>query len=404
MRYFIALAVAASMLASPCALFAGFTETVPAETFLFDTSFIMSTIDKRWDDNGKLVPLIDPMVRYEPGAGEQGTLIPNVQADLGILAIQLHYGLTDSLMAGVAVPIVMYTKVDPKFEWEEGDYQWNLGRSYSEQDFWDWAESMGQPKPEKWEGNHGVLSDIILVSRWRFTDGFKWFHDKDLAMAFMFMGALPTGAPAEPEEVVSAGTTTWELHANGDLCFHLGLDKFFTESLGGRLTLGLEAFYEVMLPHEYIAPQGEKNPLMLNIRPYTGRTYVIDGGDFTGFSTQVDVVPIKGKARQTWLTKGRQEMADKFPPVLSLTAKYTFTHLQQSNWESDSDIWDWEQEEQWRPGYKNILFGQATVGLYRFGVPLMPYASYRNLTWLPGKNCRAPNVMGFGIRSVLKFW
>ncbi len=404
MKILFALGVSAFMLALPCVLFAGFTETIPQETFLLDTSFFQSSLNNRWNDDGELVPLIDPMVRYEAGAGKQGILKPKVQADLGVLALQLHYGITDSLLVGIGVPIVMYAHVDPKFEWEEGDYQWNLGRTYSEKDFWDWAGSMGQPKPGKWEGSNGVLADIILASRWRFTDKSEWFRDRGLAMSFMFMGALPTGTQAESEKVVSAGTTTWELHTNGDLCFHLGLDKFFRKSLNNRLVLGLDAFYEIMLPHEYTAPQGEENPLMLNIRPYTGKYYTIDGGDFSGFSTQIDVVPIKGKARQTWLTKGNPELAAKFPPILTLTARYTFTHLQQSDWESDSDVWDWEQEEMWKPGYKNILFGQASLALFRFGIPVMPYASYRNITWLPGKNTRAPNVLGLGIKAILKFW
>jgi len=58
----------------------------------------------------------------------------------------------------------------------------------------------------------------------------------------------------------------------------------------------------------------------------------------------------------------------------------------------------------WKPGYKNILFGQASLALFRFGIPVMPYASYRNITWLPGKNTRAPNVLGLGIKAILKFW
>jgi hypothetical protein len=298
----------------------------------------------------------------------------------------------------------MYTRVDPKFEWEEGDYQWNLGRSYSEDDFWQWAASMGQPKPEYWEGNKGVLGDIQLGLRYRVTDKNEWFRDNGLAIGLMLMGALPTGKQAEPEEVVTAGATSWDLHFNGDIGVHVGLDKSFKESLDDRLILGLDVYYEWLLPHKYKTPTGEKNPLMLTYSPYVGRYYTVDGGDFSGFSFKTDIVPWKGPARATWLTKGDPEMAEKFPPLLTVSFMYTFTHLQQSDYESESDIWDWEREKTWKPGYKNILGANMTVSLLRLGAPLQPYVSYRNLTWLPSKNCRAPNVFSFGTRALLKFW
>lgn len=388
----------------PAQGFAGFTETLPKSTWLVDASYNISTVESMWNDDCEQVPLIEEMVRYEAGAGKQGILKPNPKAELGLLAIQLHYGILDNLTFGFGIPIMLYSKVDPRFEWEEGDYQWNLGRPYSETDFWQWAESMGQPRPETWEGNKGVLGDILLGLRYRFTDKSEVFRDNGLAMALLITAALPTGRAPDPELVVTTGTTSWDLHFNGDLGFRLGLDKTFKESLDGRLTLGVEAFYEFLFPHEYKSPTGKENPLMLNYAPYIGDTYTIDGGDFSGGSFQVDLVPYKGPALGTWLVGGDVSKAEALPPMITFSFRYTFLHLQQSNWESDSALWDWEKEEVWKPGYKNILWGQMVVSLLRIGAPIQPYVGYRNLTWIPGKNARAPNVLNFGTRFLLKFW
>ena len=73
------------------------------------------------------------------------------QAQLDILMIQALYGITDRLTAAVYVPIVLRSRVVTNLSWEPGDYQSQLGRSYSEEDFWGWASSLGQPRvPAVW--------------------------------------------------------------------------------------------------------------------------------------------------------------------------------------------------------------------------------------------------------------
>jgi hypothetical protein len=388
----------------PAAVFAGFTQTLPKSTWLLEAIYMVSTIDSRWNNDGERVPLIDPIERYEPGAGSQGTLIPEAVAEMNVLAFQLQYGITDSWSFGFGMPIMLSTKIDPHFRWEEGDYQWNLGRQYSEQDFWEWAESMGQPKPEPWEGNNGVVGDFLIGSRFRFSDFWPTIDEHNMGLALQVTGAIPTGTQADPEEAVASGTTSWDLHANGDLGIRLGYDYFFPESLDDRLTLSTEIFYEFNFPHEYTSPTGEKNPLLLSFRPYVGKHYTIDGGDWQGYSVGTDIVPLKGPAIGTWLTKGSYEEAEKLPPLLTLTMRYTYIHMNQSDWKSDSEIWDWDREKLWRPGYKNILFGQAVISLLRLGVPMQPYVAHRNLTLIPGRNARAPNVWMVGSRFLLKFW
>ena len=383
---------------------AGFTETLPEGAFMLDVSYNHSWLNKAYDNDGNAGPLIDKLKRYEPGGGLQGILTPNARVQYSILIPQLQYGILEDLSVGVGVPVVLFTKVEPRFEWEEGDYQPQLGRTYNEEDFWKFAESMGQPRPGDWTGNRGKLSDIFLGARYRWTHRIGWFRRVGLASSMMIMGAMPTGSQKDPEEVVAAGTTMWDLHSQGELNFHLAVDKTFEEALDGRLILGLDCFYEILFPHSYKTPEGEKHPLLLNQKLFVGDTYTIDPGDFSGFSLQTDVVPVKGPAWGTWITKGDAKKAKELPPLLTLSLRYTFIHLQQSDWGSDSDLWDWDQEKLWRPGYKNMLTGAVMFSFLRLGAPLQIYASYRSLSLIPGKNCRAADVLTGGIRVPVKFW
>ena len=383
---------------------AEYTSTLPSGMFLLDSGVYLSNLSNAYDDSGNLGPLIAPIERYEPGGGLQGTLSPEVDVDFCVLVSQIQYGITDFLTLGVGIPVVMYTDIDVEFDWEPGDYQAFLGRPYSEQDFWEWAASMGQPKPEDWRGNEGVPSDVVIGLRYRFSDHIDWFERSGLGMALMAFGAVETSTKADPEELVSTGTTLWDLHSQGQLGFHLGIDKFFKDSLDGRLVVGVDFFYEFLFESEYITPAGEKHPLLLNFKSYVGETYTLDPGDFMGASLQVDVVPVKGHVLSAWLVGGDMKRAQSLPPLLSLSLQYTHTRLGQSDWKSDSEIWDWEKEKIWRPGYKNTLFGKATLSLLRLGVPLQLYVAYRNQTLIPGKNSRAANVLVGGLQIPVKFW
>jgi len=383
---------------------AGFTESLPKSTFLVEGTYIMSSISNAWDNDGNLGPIIDEIERYEPGGSLQGIIKPQVEANFGILLTTVQYGVTDSLSLALGIPVFIYSDVNPNLEWVEGDYQWLLGDTYSEEQFWEWALSMGQPKPGNWTGNQGRLADIIIGFRYRFTDRFKWFEKHGLAAAYTMMGSLPTGTATAAEEIISVGTTSWNLHFQGELAMHLSVDKSFKKYLDNRVTIGLDFFYEIFFRHEYTTPTGEKNPLLLNLRPYVGDTYTIDPGDFLGFSAQIDLVPWKGPARATWLTKGSLEAAEKLPPLVTISLRYTYIYMGQTDWGSNSAIWEWEVEKYWRPGYKNILQGMLTISLLRLGIPLQPFVSYRNQSWLPGKNFRAASVLATGLRIPLKFW
>ena len=388
----------------PRAARAAYTETLPAGTFLLEGTFVMAWLDSRWNGASESVAVVDPIERYEPGGGLQGVITAEPAARYTMWVSRLQYGILDGLSLGVGVPVVLETTVDPHLGWEPGDYQPGLGRAYGEQDFWDWAESMGQTRPGPWIGNQGVLSDIVLGLRLRWTEWVPGAAALGLESAFSIYGALPTGRAADPEELAAAGTTLWDLHFQGDLAFHLSLDKRFDRELDGRLTIGVDLFYEVFFPRERTAPTGAKHPLLLNRAPYVGETYDVKPGDFSGVGVAVDVVPYKGPEWDTWITKGDPARAAALPPLLTLSVRYTFVHLQQSDWRSDFPLWDWEQEKLWQPGFKNVLDAALTLSFLRLGVPLDLYVSGRSMTLLPGKNTRASDVVSAGFRIPLKFW
>jgi hypothetical protein len=378
------------------------TQTLPRKTFLLDLAYNYSLVKNAFDDHGRKTQLLDRIQRYEPGGGMQGTIIPDARVTYHVVVPQLQYGITDSLSLGLAVPVVGMTQVEPRLGWEPGDYHWWLGRAYTEEDFWAWAASMGQGKPGTWRGNRGAVSDLVLGLRWRFSDLAPVLGRHGVGLALTLLGALPSGRPRDPEQIVSAGTTSWDLHFQGELGVHLAVDKVL-QSTGSRLTLGLDLFYEAFFRHRYTAPEGKIHPLLLNLRPYVGKTYTIDPGDFLGFMVQAEVVAVKGPIRSSWLTR-RTPSPEALPPLLSLSVGYSFTYLYQSDWRSDSPLWDFTQEKLWRPGFKNRLIFEAVLSFLRLGAPLQLYVQYKNLSWIPGRNCRASDVVGVGLRGPLKFF
>jgi hypothetical protein len=385
---------------------AGFTDTVPKDTFIIDTSYVYGWIQGAWDNDGHASALVDEMALYEPGGPLQGTLRPDPHVRQQVSITQVLYGITDFLTLGVAVPVVLRSEVDLRLGWEEGEYQSRLGRYYSADDFWTWADSMGQAKPGNFDGNHGVLSDIVIALRYRFSDHLPALKSRGFGLAAAVMGAIPTGQDPDPDEIVSVGTTLWDLMTQGDLSFHLSVDKRFDGALDGRVSLGLDLFYDLFFTREREAPTGgDDNPLLLNHAPFVGDTYEVTPGDWSGAKGMLSLVPWKGPARATWLSDGDEARAAAFPPLLTLDLGYRFLHMQQTDYRSHSPHWDWKnKEETRRPGYRNFLDATATFSFLRLGVPLNLYVSYANASWIPGKNAVAPDTLKVGLQLPLKFW
>lgn len=381
------------------------TQVLPKNTFLFDFSYLSTSLDKQWSGDRKALPLVEESRRYEPGAGLQGILRARPVAQLDILMIQALYGITDRLTAGIYVPIVMHTRVTTNLSWVPGDYQSQLGRQYSEEDFWGWASSLGQPRvPRVWEA--GVrLADIVLGARYLLPES-EWMSQHHFRWSATLQVALPTGTNFDPEEAVSVGTNLWELHAAGDVEAHLSADKhFFVDEYGVyRLNLGLDLYYAFFRPRQYQSGHGLKNPLLNNTAFYLGDTYLVDGGDWLAGTLSVDVVPFLGPTRASIVSGGSLEKAHALPGMLTLSLSYTRVQTFQSDWKSDSPLWDYDREKFWQPGEKNILKATATVSLLRVGVPLQLYARYQSGDLIPGRYTRPANVVSAGVRLVAKFW
>lgn len=385
--------------------FAVETQVLPKSAFLFDFAYWKSSIDKQWSGDGKPISLIEPNRRYEPGAGLQGVLSANPRAEFDFVIVQALYGITDRLTAVLYVPIVVRSQVKTNLSWQPGDYQSQLGRAYSFDDFWAWAGSLGQPRvPDQWQG--GVqLSDIVLGARYLLPE-FEWMSQIGFRWAATLQVALPTGSNADPEEAVSVGTNLWELHAAGDIEAHLSADKsFLVDEYGvNRLNIGADLSYAFFRPREYKAGRGTKNPLLNNIAPYVGNTYIVDGGDWVAGTVSVDFSPIYGPVRASIVSGGSVERAHALAPLLTISLAYTRVQTFQSDWRSDSPLWDYDKEKYWQPGSKNILKATATVSFLRLGLPLQVYARYQTADLIPGAYTRPANIFSAGIRVVAKFW
>lgn len=386
----------------PAAVQAGNTATVPKNVFILDTSWLDATTSVGWDDARRPQPLLQGIDRYEPGGGLQGTITAKPVANFRVLVPQILYGLTDDLTLALAAPVVTSRLIDPHLGWTPGDYQPSLGRPYSQDDFWQWAKSMGQKKPGIFRAS-AESADMVLALRWRLPQP-ELLKRAGVKAAVAMQGALPTGHAQDPEELVAAGTTVWDLHNYGDLEAHLGFDRPFEWGGVTRLNFGLDFYYSWLRPREMVSPTGIKNPLLLTFSPYIGKTWTLDPGDFLGVTAMVEVVPIVGPTWASFISGRKIERARAFPPLLMVSAGHTYVGVGQTHFESESKIWSWDREKLWKPGDKNTVKLGAELSLLRLGLPLQIYTSYRNQEWVPGRNTRAANITMVGARLMLRFW
>ncbi|MFT3836874.1 MAG: hypothetical protein QM723_07745 [Myxococcaceae bacterium] len=381
------------------------TTMAPKDTFVLDFGYINSTLDKAWDGNRHAISLIDSLPRYEPGGGLQGILSAQPHVEYQLATFQVAYGLFDWLMLVVAVPMVIQTTIDANFQWTPGDYQSSLGRRYSMDDFWAWAASMGQPRPpDHWVGNRSTMADMVIGARAKIPD-FSFLQAAGLRMTGTLLIALPTGRDPAPEELVTAGTTSWDLHAYGDVEAHLNWDRpFMTNDEGiSRFNVGGDIYYAFFRPRTLTTPTGKKNPLILDYAPYVGSTYTIDPGDWFGVGISADWAMFDGPTLNTWLSRKAGSTAG-WPALFVVTVGYTYIATGQTTWTSSSALWDWEREKRWQPGDKNLFKFIATLSLLRVGLPLQLYAMWRSQDFIPGRYTRPAEGFTCGLRVIAKFW
>lgn len=382
------------------------TQVLPQGAISVDVGYLRTALDKQWSGDRRALSLIDDIPRYEPGGGLQGILRAKPVAEFDFLLVSALYGVTDSLSVGVNVPILMRSTIATNLSWEPGDYQPQLGRAYSLEDFWSWADSMGQPRvTDRAVNTQFRVADIVLGAKYLLPRS-TWMKENHFRWSAQLNVALPTGSNADPEEAVSVGTNLWELHAAGDVEAHVSADKhFFVDDHGiYRLNVGADVFYAFFRPRLYTAGKGLKNPLLNNNAFYVGDTYWIDPGDWVAGTVSVDVVPFIGPTFASIVSGGSFEKAQALPPMLTLSASYSYVATMQSDWQSNSKLWDWDREKLWKAGEKNIFKFTGTISFFRLGVPVQLYASYRTQDIIPGRYTRPANVFTGGVRAVVKFW
>jgi hypothetical protein len=403
-RHLIALAVVS--LSNLGTARADETQVLPRGTFLLDMQYLHSHLDKRWGGNHQALPLIDPVKMYDPGNGYQGTVTAQPLVSYDWLVPQIFYGLTDQLTVGAVVPIVLRTHITTNLGWASGDYINQLGRPYSETDFWQWAASMGQPSPpSNWYGNRWTLGDILLAARWQVARN-HWMEQFGLTAAASLTVTLPTGQNADPEQLVAAGTNAWEVNAYGDVEPHIAINKTLYRDQGGfeRVSMGIDVLYAWFRPRTFTTPRGTVNPLLLQYQPYVGDTYVIKGGDWFGTTLVADVALLLGPTFATAVSSGSLERAEELPALIALTGSYTYIRTAQTWWRSNSPLWDYQREQEWQPGEKNIVSATLTISLLRLGLPFQIYGVWRSQEIFPGVYTRAAGSVGGGIRVLGKFW
>lgn len=402
----VARSVSVTLLLLAGAALGAETTVLPRGVFLLDAAYVDTHLDRQWSGTGTAVPLVDDNPRYEPGGGLQGILRARPEVRFRVLFLQLLYGITDRLLVGVVAPLIIDTTIQTHLSWQPGDYSSALGRAYSEEDFWQWAQSMGQPRvPDRWTGNSMTWSDISLVARSLLPEP-QWLEARHFRWSGTLQAALPTGTNFDPEAVVSAGTNLWELHAAGDLEAHVAMDQsFFVDGDGlARLNLGADLFASWFRPRTYRAGKGTVNPLLNDFAPYVGDTYSVWPGAWVGGTVSADVTPIIGPSRASLVSGYSAEKAARLPALLSLNVGLTGIATAQSTWQSQSVVFDWDHEKAWQPGQKFIAKATLTLSLMRLGVPLQVYAGARLGSLLPGRYTRPSDAYTAGVRAFFSFW
>ncbi|MFC1889630.1 hypothetical protein ACFL4G_07735 [Thermodesulfobacteriota bacterium] len=382
-------AVALVLLSAPKQSLAGWADTLPKHGMVIETSFLSNVVRTQFDEKRQEEPLAE-IDMYAPTGEFLGTIVANAEALTQTLVTQIAVGVTDRLTMAIAIPLVTHRQVDLGLDWEEGDFSNDLGRPYSEDDFWAWAGSMGQDKPPDWMDTDATVGDIILVLLYNFVNRPRF--------AFTTMGFVNTGSGEDPDpEILGAyGTTMFDFGFMGDIGLHALIDFKFPETrFLKRVTLGLEPYYEHFWDRRYKAPTGRDNPLISNDAPYIGDHYPMQPGDYFGYNAGIHVELIKGPKKPSWLTRSNPEFQAMMPAILSLDLLFSHMLSFDSIYESKSEVWNDEKEEDNAAADKFTLGGKVTLSLLRYGIPLDIYAKYSNQEIIAGKNFTP--IIGWGL-------
>ena len=376
---------------------AGWADTLPKHGMIVETSFSENIIATQFDSHGQDEPLAD-FDMYAPTGEYLGTIVAPARATTRSWVTKVALGLTDRFTMALIFPVLTGRRVQLNLDWTEGDFSNELGRPYSEDDFWQWANSMGQPTPEDWEGP-AALSDIVVGGFYNFV------NHKNLTFTVLGIVNTRTGEDRDPEVLGAYGTTLYELGFAGDLGAHALFDFKFPGTLFARTTFSAELFYEYLFERSYRASTGKINPLVTNDAPYTGDSYRVKPGDYYGYGVGVDFCLIRGRRTPTWLTRADPEFQGILPALLNMGFAFHNFFAFPSNFHSQSTQWDDEQEADGlnKALRKCTLSAKATLSLLRYGCPLDLFVKYTDQELIKGKNFRPITGWEFGLRIYYSF-
>jgi hypothetical protein len=376
--------------------FAGFGDTLPQNLFLLDVSYLQSTVRSRWDANGNRGNLQEDINMYEPTGELQGSIVAPAENNMQVLLTTLFYGITDDFSIGLIFPFILRSKTTLNLGWESGDYNTGLGRSYTESDFWAWADSMGQGRPEDFEGTN-MVGDLMIGSRLRLYRG-----DGNQVSMMAYVDTR-TGEDADPEILGSAGATGYAMGTNGDLGLFMSYDKYWDDGFWKRLTLSINLFYEYSHWRTMDTSRGDREPLLLSYADYVGKHYRVKPYDYWGGTLGFNVALAYGPTATTWLTEGNPEMQAGLPAMWSMAASWNHKRYNPMDFRSNSAEWDSDQEAVNGAGFKNTISIRTDVNFMRLGAPVALYLKYDNQEWLVSQNLRPVVSKAVGLQLFFTF-
>jgi hypothetical protein len=374
-RFHRAAVTAAILTLTASPAWAGFADVPGKGVFVGDVSLQNPVVRSRYNDRGDRNNLVDDMVMYDPSGNALGTISVPARHSKEVLLHQFAYGITDKLAVAVIVPYFLSQRTELNFGWAPGAYAAELGRSYSESDFWQFAESMGQQKPQDHE-DRGILGDIILAGLYNVVKGAR--HQ----ISILAIASTHTGSQADPNILGATGTTGFDLQSNGDLGAHLLGDY----RLHDRLSVGGEVYYHHFFPRSMPAAMGEMHPLMAFEGLYAGESYTLDPGEWIGTTAGLELTIFRGTDSPSWITRKNPEMQKTLPKLFNVNPGIRYLSFFGNRYESESPFFDHDRAGRQPGGYRVTVLTKATMNFIRYGVPLAVYYQYMNQELISGTN------------------
>lgn len=390
-RMWALAALGVALAAGPA--FAGLADTLPQGLMIIETSYINRVTESRFGNGGEEGDLVEPIDRYDVTGEFQGQITVPGKFSADIWLTKVAVGITDRLTVAAVFPVFLERRVELNLGWVQGDpLPTNDFEPFDREDFWEWAESLGQSEPGDFIDDTFEKGDIILAAFYNF------WRSEDLRMTAFGFWNTGSGSSAAAEEVGSVGTSFFELDAIGDLGIHILADYVPPYPVLDRLTFSLEGFYETFFEHEKHAGTGRKHPLLLNDAPFTGPKIRIDPGDFYGWAAQLGIKLWEGPTSPTWLTRANPALQESLPPVLTVDAKLTNLFSFDDDYQTRSPQYDRDLEFENQAQIKWNWAFTLRASLLRFGIPLDVYGQYFDQSLFPGRNFRPATGYEIGVR------